>query len=60
MREAPAEGKMPGMGLSQIAVDVVHLTFAVYIALVLLRVAAQLLKGPLPAASHAIEFATGK
>lgn len=48
------------MGLSQIAVDVIHLTFAVYIALVLLRVAAQLLKGPLPAASHAIEFATGK
>lgn len=48
------------MGLSSIAVDVLHLTFAVYIALVLLRVAAQLLKGPIPAVSHAIEFATGK
>lgn len=51
---------MAGMGLSQIAVDVLHLTFAVYIALVLLRVAAQLLKGRVPAAAHAIEFATGK
>jgi len=48
------------MGLSQIAVDVIHLTFAVYIALVLLRVAAQLLAKPVPAVSHAIEFATGK
>lgn len=48
------------MGLSQIAVDVAHTMFAVYIALVLLRIAAQLLKGPLPAAAHAIEFATGK
>jgi hypothetical protein len=53
-------GTLTRMGLSQIAVDVLHLTFAVYIALVLLRVAAQLLKGKLPAAAHAIEFATGK
>lgn len=48
------------MGIPQIAVDVIHLTFAVYIALVLLRVTAQMLKGKFPAASHAIEFATGK
>lgn len=48
------------MGLSQIAVDVIHTAFAVYIALVLLRVTAQLLKDKLPAAAHAIEFATGK
>lgn len=48
------------MGLSQIAVDVLHTMLAVYVALVLLRIAAQLLKGPVPAAAHAIEFATGK
>lgn len=48
------------MGISTIAVDVVHTMFAVYIALVLLRVTAQLLKSKLPAASHAIEYATGK
>jgi hypothetical protein len=48
------------MGLSTIAVDVLHTMFAVYIALVLLRVLSQLLKGTFPAASHAIEYATGK
>lgn len=48
------------MGISTIAVDVFHTMFAVYIALVLLRITAQLLKSRLPAAAHAIEFATGK
>lgn len=48
------------MGLSQVAVDVAHLAFAVYIVLVLMRVVAQLLKSKVPAVSHAIEFAIGR
>jgi hypothetical protein len=46
--------------MGQIVVDLAHLALAVYVVLVLWRLAATLLKDRWPAAAHGIEFAIGK
>lgn len=46
--------------MGQIVIDLLHLTVAVYVVLVIMRTSAQLLKGRFPAGAHAIEYAIGK
>lgn len=46
--------------MGQIVVDLFHLSVAVYIVLVLMRVASQVLADRAPALAHAIEFGIGK